>query len=223
MGDIQQQPVNSPNPRATYAERMGMTWPPAVPFPDVLEQAKAGHKPSISMLYRRFLPAVYRYILSRVGDVPTAEDLTSETFLAMIRGICSARAEQELEFVAWLLGIARNQVLMHFRRMKGRPEVEYQTQRTGESQSVAEEGDPLLVLMARETWTETVNALNQLTEEQRKVVLFRCVLGYPTEQVAAMMARQPGTIRALQFRALASLSRYLNANASANAEKPEGR
>lgn len=220
MGDIRQQQTDSPRPPSSYAEKMGLTWPPALSFPHVLEKAKSYDKSAISMLYRRFLPTVYRYVLSRVADIPTAEDLTSETFVAMIRGIGSTRAEEELGFAAWLLGIARNQVLMHFRRMKGRPEVEYQAQRSGESQSVAEEGDPLLVLMARETWAETVDALNLLTEEQRQVVLFRCVLGYSTEQVAVLMARQPGTIRALQFRALASLTRHLSATTGTKAKKP---
>ncbi|MGZ3603003.1 MAG: RNA polymerase sigma factor, partial [Ktedonobacterales bacterium] len=67
---------------------------------------------------------------------------------------------------------------------------------------------------ARESWSEVVRALNLLTEEQRSVVLYRCVLGYPTDDVARLMEKQPGTIRALQFRALASLARHLGLNDS---------
>src|SRR5262249_28981627 len=78
-------------------------------------------------------------------------------------------------------------------------------------QSVAEEGDPLLVLMARESWTETVNALNQLPPDQRSVILYRCVLGYPLDEVAKFMSKKPGTISALQFRAHLSLARRLDA------------
>lgn len=203
------------------AQKMRWTWPPERSFSSVLECAQAGEDWEVGILYHTYMPVVYRYILARVADVPTAEDLTSETFMAMMRGIRDTRAEDGLGFAAWLLGIARNQVLMHFRKRKVHPEVALQPQWWGESQSVAEEDDPLLVLMARETWGETVAALNQLTPEQREVVLLRCVLGYPTDDVARMMRRQAGTVRALQFRALASLTRLLNANG--DGEKPRGR
>jgi RNA polymerase sigma-70 factor (ECF subfamily) len=139
----------------------------------------------------------------------------------MIRGISTARAQDELGFAAWLLGIARNRVLLHFRQIKVHPEVELLPQHVDLSQSIAEEDDPLLVLMARELWIETTDALKRLTPEQQMVVYYRCVLGYSTEEVADLMARRPGTIRALQFRALASLARLLNAGDET--EKPERR
>lgn len=214
VGDFRQEhprhSANSPNTSGSYSETMGMTWPRGKSFPEVLQNAQNKDKAAIGVLYRRFLPVVYRYTLARLADVPAAEDVTSETFLAMIRGIAATRAEDELTFVAWLLGIARKQVLMHFRRMKIRPEVELKPQHHEHSQSVAEEDDPLLVLTARENWSETANALRKLTSDQQTVVLYRCMLGYSTEEVATMMGKQPGTVRALQFRALASLTRILN-------------
>jgi RNA polymerase sigma-70 factor (ECF subfamily) len=192
-----------------------MTWPPATPFEQVLICARGNDQPAIGMLYHRFHSAVFRYIMSRVVDVPSAEDITSETFVAMIRGIATARATDELGFAAWLLGIARNQILVHFRRTKTHPQVELTKKHNNEAQSVAEEGDPLLVLMARESWTETVAALNQLPPDQRSVILYRCVLGYPLDEVAQFMSKKPGTISALQFRAHLSLARRLDASARA--------
>ena len=101
-----------------------MTWPPATPFEQVLIRARGNDQPAIGMLYRRFQSAIFRYVVSRVADIPSAEDITSETFVAMIRGIGSTRATDELGFAAWLLGIARNQVLVHYRRTKSHPQVE---------------------------------------------------------------------------------------------------
>jgi RNA polymerase sigma-70 factor (ECF subfamily) len=185
--------------------------PPTVSFAEVLAAAKNQHKREIGWLYQRYVNVVYRYALARVADISTAEDLTSETFFAMIRNISTTRAEDELTFAAWLLGIARNQVLMHFRKARAQREVELLPHIEDETQTIAEEADPLLVLTARESWAETAHAINQLTLEQRTVVLYRCILGFPTEYVAEMMGRQPGTIRALQFRALNSLARFLKA------------
>jgi RNA polymerase sigma-70 factor, ECF subfamily len=185
-----------------------MTWPPAMPFASVLERARALDRTVVGMLYTRFLPVVYRYILARVGETPTAEDLTSETFFAMIEGIEASRATDELGFAAWLLGIARNRVAMHFRRVRIQPVVS-DLARHEEQLAIGGEGDPLDFITARESWHEVVAALPRLTEEQRTVVLYRCVLGFSTDEVASLLGKTAGTVRALQFRALHSLARLL--------------
>jgi RNA polymerase sigma-70 factor (ECF subfamily) len=167
----------------------------------------------MGMLYKRFLPVVYRYALAHIGDVHAAEDVTSETFFAIVEHIGETRAHDELSFVAWALGIARNQVAMYFRRLKSRPMAPlsaYDDQQSGgQSGGQVNERDPLDVITARESWAEVVVALQRLTEEQRAVILYRCVLGYSAEDVARLLGKQSGAIRALQFRALSSLARYL--------------
>jgi RNA polymerase sigma-70 factor, ECF subfamily len=185
-----------------------LTWPPTLPFNAVLARARALDQQAVSLLYKRFLPAVYRYALARIGNPHTAEDITSDTFFAMLEAINTVKSDDELGFAAWLLGIARNKTLMHFRHMRGQPSV---VSGYPEQVEVAdtEAGDPLRILTARERWDEVAAALDQLTEEQRTVVLYRCVLGYSAEEVGDMLGRQAGAIRAVQFRALASLARLL--------------
>lgn len=191
-----------------------MTWPPAMPFDDVMRRARSSDHQALTLLYRRFLPVVYRFILARVADTPTAEDLTSETFFAVIERIGETRAHDELTFAAWALGIARNQVATYYRRQRARPTARLdEPDGVGELFAVAGDGDPLHVITARERWAEVVNALNQLTEDQRNVLLYRVILGYSAEDVGALLDKQPGAVRALQFRALASLSRLLGVSA----------
>jgi len=186
----------------------GMTWPPALPFGLALERARALDRSALGMLYRRFLPVVYRYVLARVGAVHAAEDVTSETFFAVVEGIGAMRAQDELAFTSWLLAIARNKVAAYFRRLYARPEEPQTLPEDKHPVAVADEGDPLAIVTSRESWAEVVAGLNQLTEDQRAVVLYRCVLGYTTEDVARMLEKQPSAVRALQFRALASLARH---------------
>lgn len=188
-----------------------LTWPPSLPFELALQRARDLDQAAISLLYKRFLPVIYRYAMARTGDVHTAEDVTSETFFAMVEGITGMRASDELSFAAWLLGIARNKVAMHYRALRSRPDVRHELAEDAHPFATAEQADPLAVITARESWSEVVAALNLLTEEQRSVVLYRCILGYSTDEVAQLLEKQPGTIRALQFRALASLDRHLKA------------
>jgi RNA polymerase sigma-70 factor (ECF subfamily) len=184
-----------------------------------LERARQFDRSALGMLYRRFLPAVYRYVLARVGVVHTAEDITSETFSALVEGIGTMRAQDELTFAAWVLGIARNQVALHFRRHYAHPDIDPKTPRSlvedEQPRSVADAGDPLVIVAARERWAEVVAGINRLSEDQRAVVLYRCVLGYSTEEVARLLDKQPNTVRQLQFRGLSALARYLSTSVGA--------
>jgi DNA-directed RNA polymerase specialized sigma24 family protein len=96
----------------------GDTWPPGLPFGPTLGRARQLDQTAISMLYRRFLPTVYRYALTHIGNTAQAEDVTSETFYAMVDGIASTRAQDESSFTAWLLGIAHNKVARHYRTLR---------------------------------------------------------------------------------------------------------
>jgi len=98
----------------------GLTWPPELPFEFALERARELDRSALGMLYRRFMPVVYRFVLARVGTVSATEDITPETFFAVIDGIASMRAHDELTFAAWVLGIARNKVALHFRSLRAR-------------------------------------------------------------------------------------------------------
>lgn len=190
---------------------MSTRWPPDLPFTTVLERARRLDRDAVGQLYARYLPTVYRFVLGRVGDVHLAEDLTAETFFAMVESVDRVRAGDELSFAAWLLGIARNKAAEHFRRQAVRAAVHAPITPGVEPQARADADDPQRVVAARESWAEVVAALRELTEEQRQVVLYSCVLGYTTDEVARLMERQPGAIRALRFRALAALARALAA------------
>jgi RNA polymerase sigma-70 factor, ECF subfamily len=188
-----------------------MTWPPSLPFETALLRAKALDERCLSLLYARFLPVIYRFHLSRMSDPHVAEDVTAETFVAMVEQIAQARATEELGFAAWLLAIARNKALMYYRAGRRRPTAVYGVPDEFPLYTSADEGDPLDVLTARESWSAIVAALNTLTEEQRAVVLYRCVLGYTAEEVGELLGKQAGAVRALQFRALTSLAQRLSA------------
>lgn len=202
-------PGTSPTRARQHTPQTGLTWPPALPFEEALALAQAANQQAMGMIYKRLLPVVYRFALARVGDVPTAEDITSETFFAIVERIGETRASDELSFVAWALGIARNQIAMHFRRLRAHPVAQGMPAEADLIGRQSHERDPLDVITARESWAEVVAALDRLTEEQRTVILYRSVLGYGAEEVGRLLGKRPGAIRALQFRALAALARHL--------------
>lgn len=66
-------------------------------------------------LYDTALPEVYGYLVSRCRDRATAEDLTSETFLAAVDAV-RRDAVPHLS-TAWLVGVARHKMVDHWRRV----------------------------------------------------------------------------------------------------------
>ena len=74
-------------PREESGRVERLTWPPTLPFHVVLARARNLDSTALGMLYKRFLPVVYRYALARVNDMQHAEDVTSETFFTMIEAL----------------------------------------------------------------------------------------------------------------------------------------
>lgn len=222
MSEVDSQ-VGRQGTRGDRGAGTGMTWPPAQPFALVLERARRLDHVAVSLLYRRFLPVVYRFTLARVADVHLAEDITADVFMVMVEQIDATRAQDELGFAAWLLGIARNKVAQHFRRQHARQETQSALPDGAESLSALAAGDPLEIITARESWSEVVAALQLLTEDQRTVVLYRCVLGFSAEAVGELLGKQAGTVRGLQYRALASLARHIGMSERAAAPARQGK
>jgi hypothetical protein len=84
----------------------------------LVEAACRGEESAIEALYRTHYDTIYRYVILRVGSPSAAEDVTSQVFLGMVRGLGRYRDEGK-PFVAWLYGIAQKQIAF-FQRSQGR-------------------------------------------------------------------------------------------------------
>jgi RNA polymerase sigma-70 factor, ECF subfamily len=185
----------------------------------LLKDAQQGDSDALSVLYRRFLPAIFGYIATRVPQRTIAEDLTSDVFLQMVEGIHALRARDEASFAAWLLQIARMTVAGHYRKRERQPQTFSLPDEDAEEEGQLfvdqhPENNPALQAETREDWMRVVQAMNQLTEEQRRVLLGRFLMGYDGETIARMIGKKSNAVRALQFRALQSLHRLLGHQSS---------
>jgi len=172
------------------------------PIPDVIDRARGGDRGAFGELYDVHVDAVYRYVLYRVREPSDAEDLTSEVFTRAFANIHRYRWQGK-SFLAWLYTIARNAVTD--RRRRERPTVELD-----DAFGVAEEGP---TAHDRAVTGEQVDALRgavkHLTSEQQEVLVLRFVENMSSRQVAKVLGKNEGAIRALQFRALGRLRKLL--------------
>ncbi len=79
-----------------------------------MDDAAADDVETLLVVYDRELPEVYGDLLHRCGDATLAEDLTSEVFLAAVRLVRDG-SRHDLT-VAWLIAVARNKLVDHWRR-----------------------------------------------------------------------------------------------------------
>ena len=135
-------------------------------------------------LYDTALPLVHGYLLSRCGDRTTAEDLTSEVFLAAV-------AAPDDVGVPWLIGTARHKLVDHWRRLA-------REQRLVDDAPADAVHDPwdveLDALRARDV-------LAALGPHHRAALVLRHVDGLPVPEVAAHLGRTLHATEALLVRA----------------------
>jgi RNA polymerase sigma-70 factor (ECF subfamily) len=170
---------------------------------DVILRAQQGDTAKIGVLFQRYHQSVFRYLYYRVNDLHTAEDLTSEVFLRMLRALPDYRL-QGVSFQAWLLQIARNLSVDHFRKSASHPNVEIQ------ENLVASGPDPAATAESSLTSESLRLALGQLPSEQREVIIFRFILGMPITEVASVLKRSEDSVKGLQRRGLIALREHLD-------------
>ena len=172
-----------------------------------VEAARRGEAQGWDALFERFHSDVHAYALARIGDWSGAEDVTQETFVAAVTSIKGLRDNREPVVQAWLLHICRHKVIDHLRR-KTRSE-------RATAVDVSTAPDPAQVAETRIRAAEMREAMAELTEDQRDILIRRFVLDQSLEQVAAATRRSVGAVKSLQHRGLAALERILETRRAA--------
>jgi RNA polymerase sigma-70 factor (ECF subfamily) len=170
---------------------------------ELVDRAVGGDTEAFGGLYDLFADDLYRYFYAHLGSYHDAEDLVSRTFMRAWRAIGGFRWRGR-PFEAWLFTLARNQLIDFHRERKGRLTALDDTRPD-------EAPGPEMLAMAEASARETRAALGKLTEEQRQVLVLKFFMDRNNHEIAAIMGKREGTIRALQMRALQALRRHLDA------------
>jgi RNA polymerase sigma-70 factor (ECF subfamily) len=171
----------------------------------LIQLAKQGDSEAFGTLYDHHYDAVYRYCYYRVTDVTMAQDLTSEVFVRMVDKLDTYRVKGR-PLLAWLYTIARNLITDMHRQKEKAMQVPLE-----EATTIGQDGRQELARGVDQQLQADclASALGHLTEEQRQVILLRFMEDYRNGQVARILEKSEGAIKALQHRALKSLRRAL--------------
>ena len=175
---------------------------------ELVRRAQEGDSTQFGQLYERYFEKVYSYLSFKLGNASEAEDLGGPVFLKALESLGSYKWTG-VPFQAWLFRIAHNQLVDALRRRGRRP-----TAPLDEAGSVADdrrESDPEATLALTVRRDDVVAAVEQLTELQRQVISLKFAGGLSNAEVARLMGKSEGAVKALQHAALVSLQKKLGA------------
>lgn len=158
-------------------------------------------------LYQLYGDRVFRYLIARLNNPDTAEEVTSQVFLRLIEKInlyTIAPKDNVPIFSAWLYRMSHNKMIDHLRRQKRTRYVELERieQLPTNSQIVTQVENKIDF----ELLLQKVQLLN---EQQRQVIVLRFIEGLNIAETAKVMQKTEGAIKALQHRSLENLRRFV--------------
>jgi RNA polymerase sigma-70 factor (ECF subfamily) len=180
----------------------------------LLERVRANDPEAWQRLVRLYQPLV-RFWCRRGGlDGPDAEDVAQEVFSGAAGGLAGFRRDRPGDtFRGWLRGITRNQVLLHYRRNRGKARAEGGSGAWHHLQDVA---DPLVGVEADETdevgqlYRRAVEQVRGEFEERTWQAFWRTVIeGRSPAALADELGMTPAAIRQAKSRVLRRLKQEM--------------
>jgi len=170
----------------------------------LLERASRAEPAALGEVYDQYADRIYAYIYRRVGQAEVAEDLTGQVFMRMLEAVRRGQGWRS-SFSGWLYRIAHNLVIDYYRR-RGRVTLVD----IDEAAPIrATHGDPVRSTESLLSREQLRAALFQLTEEQAQVITLRFMEERSIAEVADLMDKTEGAIKALQYRAVLALRRVM--------------
>jgi RNA polymerase sigma-70 factor (ECF subfamily) len=169
----------------------------------LVHRAQQQDEEAFTELYERYFDKIYRYISLKIGNRIEAEDMTQQVFINALRSISSFKWKG-LPFSAWLFRIAHNQVVDYLRKKTRQPVLVLNESIT------ASNDNPQKTTEQNMDIEQLVSATGNLTVAQREVIALRFAGELPIKQVAKIMGKSEGAVKALQHSAIVSLRKILN-------------
>ncbi len=176
----------------------------------LVEQFQSGDDAAFDVLVERHYRRIYEFAYYFAHSVEDAYDIAQEVFLRAYRSL--HRFNGESSFYTWVYRIASNACIDHHRRRRSYSRVEF-------TESVAQDADtelhgpaeplPDASAVDRELGEQIRYAVLQLPEKQRQVFILRHYEGLALQEIADVVRRELGTVKAHLFHATRKMRHLL--------------
>ncbi|MDD2196034.1 MAG: sigma-70 family RNA polymerase sigma factor [Bacteroidales bacterium] len=152
---------------------------------ELINQFLSGDQMAIELLIRRHRKRVFGYILLLVKNYTIAEDVFQDTFIKVIKSLQENKYTDSGRFVSWVMRIAHNLIIDHFRREKqqktysnDQSEIDVFNSPKFSDKNVEE------IMVFEQLLSEVRNLVDELPDEQKEVVMLRHYSGLSFKEIA---------------------------------------
>ena len=143
----------------------------------LINQFKSGNSQSFSILVDRYQKRVYGFIFSKVRDAELADDVFQDTFVKVIKNLRLGKYKDEGRFLSWVIRIAHNIIMDHFRKINRLPKHESKHEDLDVLDRLIEQSNSIEDLMIETQIHADLSILiNELPQTQREVLCMRLYL-----------------------------------------------
>ena len=169
----------------------------------LIRSAVGGDSSAFGSLYDRYQPAIYRFIVVKVGSREEAEDITHQVFLAAWQNIKSYQHRGH-PFSSWLYQIARNMVIDHYRAKHDDISFDKLDPESSIIPAVAQSDLSIKLQLEK-----VHRAIQELKPDYQDVIILRFVEDLPLKETAAILKKSEGAVKLAQHRAVRELKKEL--------------
>jgi RNA polymerase sigma-70 factor (ECF subfamily) len=169
----------------------------------LIRSAVGGDSSAFGSLYDRYQPAIYRFIVVKVGSREEAEDITHHVFLSAWQKVGTYKYRGH-PFSSWLYQIARNMVIDHYRSRRDDVSLDKLDPESSIIPAAAQAD------LSMKLQLEKVHrAVKELKPDYQDVIILRFVEDLPLKEVSAILKKSEGAIKLAQHRAIKELKKKL--------------
>jgi RNA polymerase sigma-70 factor (ECF subfamily) len=172
---------------------------------ELISLAKAFDQHALAMIYDRYSTALFQYAYRQLGDQQMAEDCVAETFTRFLQALKKNKGPRE-HLQSYLYRIAHNWITDQFRKKIFIADGFDEQIELIESKQKDVEAAVLNRLNAQ----QLREFLRELTAEQRQVIVLKHLENMNNEEVAEIMQKNVGSVKALNSRGLVNLRKMID-------------
>ncbi len=166
---------------------------------ELLRSAQKYETGTLASIYEHLSPGIFRYAYRLLSSKQNAEDCVTDTFIGFLSALEAGKGPRD-NLKAYLFRSAHNWIIDHYRN-HSRFEIEISEEFIDDNNSVEEQTENRLRMK------ETIIALEHLTSDQKEVVLLRYGEDLNIKQIARVVNKSQGAVKALLHRAIYALQR----------------
>ncbi|MBB1138203.1 sigma-70 family RNA polymerase sigma factor [Myroides sp. WP-1] len=143
-----------------------------------------GNEQALEILIKKHQAKIFGFIFSKLDDVELTNDIFQDTFIKVINTLKSGKYNEEGKFISWVMRIAHNLIMDHYRREK-RTVIHNDTEQTPFFSFLKDDSDTIEELLIQNQITEDLQHLIlELPQDQQEVIRMRLYQDLSFKEIA---------------------------------------